>query len=140
LRGVARGPLLAFGVAAAIVAAFGLAQRRAAFAQVLAVAAHASVILALRDAVATPLQYARESLANPVSLGMLFPIFDEASAPARFLGMIDLFMVWWVVALALGVSLLYRVRARATAAAFIGVYLGGALLLAAVMAVAGESV
>lgn len=141
LRAVARGPLLAFGVSAAIVAVFGLAKGGTArFTQVLAVAAHASVILALRDAVATPLQFARESLANPVSLGWMFPMLDEASAAARFLGMIDLFVVWWVVALAIGVSLLYPVRARVAAAAFIGAYLGGALLLAAAMAVAGESV
>lgn len=141
LRAIARGPLLAFGAAAVIAAWFGATRGGGAtFTQMLAVAAHASVVLAARDVIATPLQYARESMANPVSLGVLFPMLDEASAAARFLGMIDLFVAWWAVVLAIGVSLLYPVRARTAAAAFIGAYVCGALLLAAAMAVAGESV
>jgi hypothetical protein len=138
LRALLRGPALALGVSIAIVVLFGLAGRRGGrLAQVFAIAAHASVILALRDVIALPLQYARESLANPLSAGLFFPMLDEASPAARFLGMVDLFVLWWAVALAIGVSLMYRLRPRVTAAAFTGAYLGVAVLLAAAMALAG---
>ena len=38
------------------------------------------------------------------------PTLDEASPLARFLGVIDLFVVWWAIVLAVGVSVLYRAR------------------------------
>jgi len=111
--------------------------RGVSYTQVLAVVAHAGVVLALRPIVAAPFNYARETLASPTTLGQLLPIFDEVSPPARFFGAIDLFVVWWVIVLAMGVALLYRRSTRATVSAFMGVYLGFAALLAISMAVAG---
>jgi hypothetical protein len=59
------------------------------------------------------------------------------SPAARFLGALDLFVVWWVIVLAIGVAVLYRRPARSTASALMGVYVGFAALLAISMAVAG---
>ncbi len=142
----AGGPVLSCAVAAMAFVAFrrlGAARSaqavvpRVSYAQVLAVAVHAGVILALRPVVAAPFNYARETLASPTTLGQLLPMFDEVSPAARFFGAIDLFVVWWVIVLAIGVALLYRRSARGTVSAFIGVYVGFAALLAISMAVAG---
>jgi hypothetical protein len=64
-------------------------------------------------------------------------VLDEASPPARFFGIIDLFVVWWAVAVALGVAVLYRRPARRLVVAFVGAYVALAGLLALVMALTG---
>jgi hypothetical protein len=138
LRAVAAGPVLTCVLAGVIVGVFSAASGgEATYKQMLAVIAHAGVILMLREIVAIPLNYSRETLSSPTTLGQLFPIFDEASLPGRFLGALDLFVIWWVVLLAIGVSLLYRRSARSIAVAFIGAYLAFAALLAIVMAATG---
>ncbi len=142
------GPVLTFAAAALIYGVFSLgaearsakAAGEASYRQVLAIVAHAGVILGLRQLVATPLSYSRETLASPTTLGLFFPMLDEASPPARFLGAVDLFVVWWVIVLAVGVALLYRRSAGSTALAFVGVYIGFAALLAIAMAVSGGTV
>lgn len=138
---LASGPLLSAGVAGLIFGVYGgLLKGNASFAQVLAIVAHAGVILALRQLVAAPLNYARETLASPTTLGLFFPMLDEASPLARFFGAIDLFVVWWVVVLAVGISLLYRRPARSTTFAFMGAYVGVAVLLAIAMTLSGGTV
>jgi len=141
LRALAAGPVLACGGAALIFILFsGFGGGEATYRQVLAVTAHAGVVLALRQVVATPINYVRESLASPVTMTAFAPMLDEASPVARFLGAIDLFVVWWLVVLAIGVALLYRRSARATAAAFVGAYVGFAIVLAVAMIVSGGTV
>jgi hypothetical protein len=138
LSALVTGPVLTFAASAVIFVVFtGMMRGQGTFGQVLAIAAHAGVILALRQIVVAPLNYARETLASPTTVGMFFPMLDEASAAARFLGSIDLFVVWWVVVLAIGVSLLYRRPARSTAVLFMGTYIATAAVLAIVMAVSG---
>lgn len=130
------GPVLTLVVATVVFLSF----RRVgnvAFAQVLSVIAHASVILALRQVIAAPVNYARETTASATSLGVWFPTLDEASPVSRFVGALDVFVLWWVVVLALGVAVLYRRKARTLAATFVGVYVGVALLLAVAMASLG---
>jgi hypothetical protein len=104
---------------------------------VLAVVAHAGVILALRQVVAAPMAYASETLASPITLGIFFRMLDEASPLARFFGIIDLFVVWWVFVLAIGMSVLYQRPARRLAGVFVGAYVTIALVLTAVMAATG---
>jgi len=131
---LAYGPALVFAVAALI---FLFVKPRHSFSQVVAVVAYAGVILALRQIVATPIQYVRESIASPTTLVQFFGALDEASPLARFLGVIDLFVVWWIVVLAIGVSLLYQRSTRRVALAITGAYVVLALLAALAMAVAG---
>jgi hypothetical protein len=135
---VARGPVAAVAIAGALYAAFAMRGRRARFAQVLAVVAHAGVILALRDIVAAPINYVRESLASPVTLVQVFGTLDEASPVARLFALFDLFVVWWLVVLAIGLAVLYHARARAVAAGLLAAYAGLALFLAGTMAVLGN--
>jgi hypothetical protein len=100
------------------------------FAQVLTVVVHASAILALRALVAAPINYARESLGGATSLSMVMPAFAESSFPARLLGAVDVFVVWWVVLVAMGLAMLYQTRTLPIARWLFGAYAGGAAALA----------
>ena len=134
---VVRIPVAATALAGVLYGAFAARGQRAAFRQLLAVTAHAGVILVLRDVVAAPLNYIRESMSSPITLTQVFGMFDEASPPARFFALIDVFMLWWIVVLAIGVATVYRMQIRRAVASLIGVYLGIAVLLAGAMAVLG---
>ena len=111
--------------------------RRVTFHQVLAVVVHASAILAVREIVAAPINYARESLGGATSLSMIMPAFGESTFPARLFGAIDIFIVWWVVLIALGLSILYQTRTLPIARWLFGVYAGGAAALALTQALRG---
>ncbi|MGE3842584.1 MAG: YIP1 family protein [Vicinamibacterales bacterium] len=97
-------PLVGLGIAALAYVTLGSAST---FGQILAVVAHSGVILILRAVVVTPMNFFRESLSSPLNLGVLFPALDEVGFLAFFLGTIDLFVVWWAVVLAIGLSVLY---------------------------------
>ncbi len=128
-------PALSLVVTVLLVWTFGAGPGR--FRTVFAVVVHAGAILALQQLVVTPLNYARESISSATNLAVLLPMLDEGSMPARFLGMIDLFIAWWIVALAVGISLVYERRAVRVATGLFAVYVGVALVLAVVMVVAG---
>jgi hypothetical protein len=130
------GPVLTLAVAGLLKLTF---REVATFAQVMAMATHAGVILAIRQVVAAPVSYVRESTSSATSLGSWFSMLDEASPVARFLGALDLFVIWWAIVLAIGVAVLYGRRARTVAAMFVSVYAALALLLAIAMAVTGGS-
>ena len=135
---LASGPLATVALAAALFGVFTVLRRgRASFRQVLAVVVHASVILALRQVIAAPVNYARESVASPTTLARLLSGIDEGSPVARFFGLIDVVALWWLVVLAVGIAVLYRLPARRIAAVSIGVYLVVALVLVGTMAMLG---
>jgi hypothetical protein len=135
------GPLLALALSGVLFLVFrNAAAGRVTFTQVLAVVAHAGVILALRQLITAPIVYASETLASPITIGMFFRVLDEASPLARFFGIIDLFVVWWALVLAIGMSVLYRRPARRLAGVFVGAYVTLAVVLTAVMAAAGGTV
>jgi hypothetical protein len=128
------GPVLVFAVSGVL---FLVLRSRHSYTQILAVVAWAGVILALRQVIATPIEYVQESLASPTTLVRMFSMLDEASPLARFLGVIDLFVVWWIVMLAVGISALSHRSTRRLALAFTGAYVVLALLAALVMAISG---
>ena len=111
--------------------------KRAAFLQVLTIVVHASAILALRALVAAPINYARESIGGATSLRMVMPAFGESTFPARLLGALDIFMVWWVVLVAMGLSILYETRTFTVARWLFGAYACGAAALALTQALRG---
>lgn len=138
ITSIVAGPLLAVGVSAALVAILRAPPAHpVTFRQVLAVAAHASVILSLRQVVAAPLTYARETMASPLTLNAFFTLLDEGSPLARFAGMIDLFVIWWIAVLATGMSVLYRRPAGRLALTFGGTYLMVAAVVALAVALSG---
>lgn len=132
------GPLLALGLSAVLTGALRTAVGGGAtFRQVLAVVSHASVILALRQAITAPVVYARETLASPLTLSMFFSMLDEGSLLSRFAGSVDLFVIWWVAVIAVGMSVLYRLPAPRLAVVFMGIYVLLAVLFAGVMTLTG---
>lgn len=134
---LATGPLLTLIVAGVIF----LAGRRPgpAFGTVLTVVAHAGVVLALRQVIAAPVNYVRESTANALSLGAWFPGLDAASPVARALGVVDFFVLWWALLLAMGVAVLYGKRFQSTALAAVALYVTAAMVIAAGLALTGSS-
>lgn len=137
----ASGPVLAFGLAAVLLVIFNRAFGGAAtYPQILALTAHAGVILALRQLIAAPVNYVRETLASPMTMSLFFSMLDEASPLARFFGVIDLFVVWWLAVLAVGLSVLYRRPARRILIGLVSAYVVLALLLVIAMAVTGGTV
>lgn len=131
------GPALALTVSGLLFAVFWNGRRHVSFRRVFAVVTHAGVILTLRQVIAAPLAYSRGTTASAMSIGIWFPAFDEASTVARFLGALDLFVVWWTIVLAIGASVLYGGTSRRRAVAFVGAYVGIALAMAVAMATLG---
>lgn len=133
---VARGPVLSLLLAtlitwlcrARLATTLGAGQPR--FHTVMAVVVHAGVVLALRDVLTAVVSYLRESSTSPGQLSLWLPALDAASLAGRMLGALDLFVVWWLVVLAIGVGLLLQRSARPLAYAFVGLYLGVAVALA----------
>lgn len=113
------------------------ADRQVAFRQVLTVVVHASAILAVREVVAAPINYARESLGGATSFSVVMPAFGESTFPARLLGALDIFVVWWVVLIAMGLSILYETRTMRVARWLFGAYAGAAAALALTQALRG---
>jgi hypothetical protein len=138
VRAVATGPVVTLALACVVFLLFRPGgDRPVSFSQVLAVTAHASVILALREVLSVPVSFMREATGGATSLGLWFPGLDAASFGGRFVGALDVFVMWWAVVLAIGVGVLYGREARKIAAAFLGVYAGVALLIAVTMSALG---
>jgi hypothetical protein len=135
---LAGGPVLTFALAGLIFLVFRpRGDQAVSFSQVLAVVAHASVILAIRQVTSVPVTLAREATGGATSLALWFPALDSASFAGRFVGTLDVFVIWWVAVLAVGVGILYGRQVRSLTTAFLGVYAGVALLLAVTMTALG---
>jgi len=124
-------------VTAGLVALARFDGARVTFVTALAIAVHATVVLAVQQVVATPLHYVNESLTSPTNLAGLLRVFDEGSVPARLLGTIDVFGLWWMWLLAVGLAAATGHPARQYIWRLLAVYLGVAAIVAAVFAVSG---
>jgi hypothetical protein len=100
----------------------------ATFKQVFAVVAHTGVITALATAFALPLDYVNETMSSPTNLGVFVSFLDEASFLSRLLGSIDLFQIWALVTLSIGLGVLYKRRTVPVATGMLVVY--GVIVLA----------
>ena len=139
-RALVVGPVVTVAIGAVILAV----SRRVAtggvqptFQQSLAVAAHAGVILALRDATGAPLAFVRETTASATTVGQWFPLLDEASTAARFVGSLDGFVLWWAALVGMGTAILCQRSPRRTAAAAMGTFAAAAGVVAGVLGLVG---
>jgi hypothetical protein len=130
-------PILWMGAAVILRSIGNRGERQASLAQVYTIVVHASSVLAVRAVVATPINYARESLGGATSLAVLLPTFGEATFAARLFGALDVFIVWWVALVALGLSMVYRTRTLLIARWLLAVYASGAAALALTQALRG---
>ena len=117
-----------------------------------AITVHATVVLALQQIIATPVHYAYESLTSPTNLAGIVRVFDEGTWPARLFGTIDVFGLWWIWLLSVGLAAATAKpapvddargrpeqgrRARRYLWRLLAVYVGVAALVAAVFAALG---
>jgi len=102
------------------------------FKQVYAIVAHSGVVITLATLFGLPLAYARETMSSTTNLGVFVPFLDESSFLARFLGSLDLFQIWWIVSLSIGLGVLYRKRTGPIATTMFVIYVAIALIVAAI--------
>jgi hypothetical protein len=121
-------------VAAGLVGLAWFDGARVTFVTALAIGVHATVVLALQQVVATPIHYVNESLTSPTNLAGMLRLFDEGSVPARLFGTIDVFGLWWMWLLAVGLAAATGRPARQYIWRLLAVYLGVAAIVAAVFA------
>jgi len=104
----------------------------ATFKQAFAVVVHAQWLSALATLFMYPIDYAKQSLSSPTNLAVFMPFLDEGSFLARLLGSIDLFRIWWIVNLAIGIGVLYKRRTSPIATTLLVIYAVIALCIAAI--------
>ncbi len=98
--------------------------------QYLSIVSHALFISALGGLLLTPLRILQENIQLTLNLGTFFT-FLEDGYPLRVLRMLELFGLWGMVVMAIGVSKLNPKRSLGSALAFFAVFaLGTALLFA----------
>jgi len=126
-------PIMALIVAGLAFAVFNAALGGdATFKQVYAIVVHSGALLVLQALFTLPLAYARESLSGATNLAVFFPFLEENSFAARMLGSIDLFLIWWMVSLAIGLGVLYRRRTRPIATTMLVIYVTIGLIIAGI--------
>ena len=131
-------PPITIAVAAGLLMLARLDGARVAFVTALAIVVHATVVLALQQVIATPVHYLYESLTSPGNVAGLLRVFEEGSLPARLFGTIDVFGLWWMWLLALGIATATGRPARHYLWKLLAVYVGIAAIIAAVFAVLGR--
>ena len=131
-------PPITLAVAIGLMLLARLDGAKATFVTALAIAVHASVVLALQQIVATPLHYVAESLTSPTNVAGILRVFDDGTWPARLFGTIDVFGLWWLWLLSLGLAAVAGKPARRYFWRLLAVYVGVAALVAAVFAVMGQ--
>jgi hypothetical protein len=126
-------PIMALIVAGLAFAVFNAALGGdATFKQVYAIVVHSGALLTVQALFTLPLAYARESLSGAANLAVFFPFVEENSFAGRMLGSIDLFLIWWMVSLAIGLGVLYRRRTGPIATTLLVIYVTIGLMIAAI--------
>jgi hypothetical protein len=126
-------PLVALIISGLAMALFNaILGGEASFKQTFAVVVHSYFIVALGAIFSAPLFYLRESMASPTSLSIFFPMVDDATFFGQLMGSIDLFRIWWIVSLSIGLGVLYKRRTGAIAWSLLGLYLILVLIFAGV--------
>jgi hypothetical protein len=111
----------------------------ATFKQVMAVVTHTGVIGLLGQLFTVPLNYARGSMTSATNLAVMFPFISETSFLGRLLGTVELFLIWQLIVLAIGLGVLYRKRTQPIAISLFVVYAIVGLIIALVRSSFGGS-
>ena len=82
------------------------------YGQALAIAAYASLTFALKDLITTPLALANETMTVQTGLGLFLSEQAQASFSGALLSSIDPFVVWRVLVVGLGLSILGQIKRR----------------------------
>ena len=133
-------PIFAVIIAGILFAIFNAALGgEASFKQVFAVLVHAGAVSALGTVFSGVINYFRGTMGSAANLGVLLPMLPENSFLGRLLGMIDIFLIWYIVVLAIGLGVLYRRRTQPIAISLLAVYAVIAIVVALVKSRLGAS-
>jgi hypothetical protein len=134
------GPLFAVVIAGVLYGVFAaILGGGATFKQTLAVIVHAGIVMTVAGLGVLALNFFRGSMSSATNLGVFVQMLPEDSFLVRFLGMIDLVWVWYLIVLAIGLGALYRRKTSTIAFGFFAVYLVVALGIAGARSALGGS-
>ncbi len=133
-------PIMYVIIAGILFAVFSAAMGgEAAFKQVFTVVVHSGAVSVVQQLFVLPLNYVRESMSSPTNIAALLPMVPEGSFLAYLLGAIDIFVIWWVMVLAIGLAVLYRRRTQPVAVTLLVIYAVIAVAIAGVRSWMGGS-
>ena len=104
----------------------------ASFKQMMAIVVHAGVISTVSAVFSGIINYFRGAVGSVATLGALLPMLPEKSFLASLLGAVDVFLIWWLLVLAMGLAVLYRRRTQPIAISLLAVYAVIAIVIAVV--------
>jgi hypothetical protein len=132
-------PLMVLVVAGILYAVFNAALGgNATFKQVFAVVVHAGPIGVLSQLFTVPLNYARGSMTSATNFYVLVQSFvEETSFLGRFLGMIEIFLVWQLIVMSIGLAVLYRRKTQPIATSLLVLFVVIAVIVAFIRRGAG---
>ena len=102
----------------------------ASFKQVYSVYMHSGVIGVVSAAVSGVVNFFSGHAGSVANLGALLPMLPEKSFIANLLSTVDLFILWSVITLAIGLGVLYKRRTQPIAISLLSVYAVIALVIA----------
>jgi hypothetical protein len=133
-------PIIALILAGILFAVFNAALGgEASFKQVFSVLVHGGAVSALSTIFSGTMNYFRGSIGSAANLGVLLPMLPENSFAGRLLGMVDIFLIWYIIVLAIGLAVLYRRRTQPIAISLLAVYAVIAIVVALVKSRLGAS-
>jgi hypothetical protein len=94
----------------------------ARYKQILSVLIHASVISAIGQLFTGPINYFRGAVGSATNLTALLPMLDDKSFAGKLAGAVDIFIIWWVIVLAIGLAVLYRRKTQPIATTLFAIY------------------
>jgi hypothetical protein len=107
----------------------------ATFRQMMSVVSHSQFVSVIGTIVTYVINYMRGTMAmsGATSLSAFLPNLDEQSFAFRLARSVDLFLIWWLIVLAIGLSVLYRRKTGGVAATLFSIY-GAIVVLIAFIA------
>jgi hypothetical protein len=105
----------------------------ASFRHLFAVLVHASVVSALGHLFTGLLNYFRGSVASATNVSVLLPMIDRSTFLGKLLATIDVFLIWWIIVLSIGLAVLYRRRTQPIAITLFAIYGVIGVLIAVIM-------
>jgi hypothetical protein len=94
----------------------------AKYKQILSVLIHGSVISAVGQLFTGPINYFRGAVGSATNLTALLPMLDDKSFAGKLAGAVDIFIIWWLIVLAIGLAVLYRRKTQPIATTLFAIY------------------
>jgi|KBSSwiStaDraftv2_1062776.scaffolds.fasta_scaffold747532_2 hypothetical protein len=100
------------------------------FRQMMSIVAHSQFVPVVSAIFGTIINYTRGTIASTTTLAGVATMLEENSFLYRFLSAIELFNVWWVFVLSVGLAVLYRKKTSSVAITLFTIYGIVALVIA----------